>query len=84
MKAQRSGRLGNAVTISHGYGLTTTYGHLAKLEVKAGDSVRRSDIVGTVGNTGRATGYHLHYEVRLDGKPVNPLTYIVDGVREGS
>jgi murein DD-endopeptidase MepM/ murein hydrolase activator NlpD len=76
---QTGGGMGNAVYISHGLGVTTRYAHLARVKVEAGQSVQRGDMVGTVGNTGRATGYHLHYEVRVDDKPVNPLGYILDG-----
>ena len=66
VKARRAGHLGNGVVVSHGYGLTTTYGHLSRFNVEAGDEVRRGDVIGYVGNTGRATGYHLHYEVRKE------------------
>ena len=78
LHAERSGRLGNSVNIAHGYGFTTRYGHLSRFTVRAGKRVQRGDVIGYVGNTGRATGYHLHYEVRLDGQPVNPLVYILD------
>lgn len=78
VKAGRLGRLGNAVYISHGFGLTTRYGHMSKIDVRAGDRVSRGDVIGSVGNSGRSTGYHLHYEVREDGRPVNPLAYILD------
>jgi murein DD-endopeptidase MepM/ murein hydrolase activator NlpD len=73
-----SGGLGKAVYISHGYGLNTRYGHLADIAVEEGQRVKRGDIIGYVGNTGRSTGYHLHYEVRQDGKPANPMGYILD------
>lgn len=76
--AARSGGLGNAVFLSHGFGLSTRYGHMSRLAVKAGERVQRGDVIGYVGNTGRSTGYHLHYEVHLDGEPVNPLAYILD------
>ena len=78
LRAGRIGQLGNAVYVSHGYGLTTRFGHLASLDVEPGDRVRRGDVIGTVGNTGRSTGYHLHYEVHVDGKPVNPVAYLLD------
>lgn len=78
MKAGRVQGLGNAVYLSHGYGLTTRYGHLWRIAVKAGQKVRRGDVVGYVGNSGRSSGYHLHYEVRDAGRPSNPLGYILD------
>ena len=76
--AGRLGGLGKAVHLSHGYGISTRYGHLSKVEVAAGTHVRRGDTVGFVGSTGRSTGYHLHYEVRVDGRAVNPLIYILE------
>ncbi|MGB7492142.1 MAG: peptidoglycan DD-metalloendopeptidase family protein, partial [Thermoanaerobaculia bacterium] len=78
LRARRNGRLGNSVDLSHGYGVMTRYGHLASYNVEPGQRVRRGDVIGFVGNTGRTTGFHLHYEVRLDGQPRNPLTYILD------
>lgn len=77
-KAGRLGNFGNAVFLSHGYGVTTRYGHMAKTSVKPGQSVKRGDVIGFVGNTGRSSGYHLHYEVRIDGRPTDPRTYILD------
>ena len=70
--------LGNAVYISHGYGVTTRYGHLSKIDVKPGQRVVKGDSIGRVGNTGKSTGYHLHYEVRIDGQAVNPIAYMLD------
>ncbi len=78
VRAGRIGSLGKAVYIAHGFGLTTRYGHMSKLAVQAGQRVKRGDVVGYVGSTGRSTGYHLHYEVHLDGRPVNPVAYILD------
>jgi murein DD-endopeptidase MepM/ murein hydrolase activator NlpD len=78
MAASEQGGLGKAVFLAHGYGLTTRYGHLSAVGVRPGQKVRRGDVIGRVGSTGRSTGYHLHYEVRLDGEPVNPLAYILD------
>ena len=72
------GDLGNAVMISHGFGLATRYGHLSATAVQAGQRVHRGDVLGYVGNTGHSTGYHLHYEVVKDGQAVNPLGYILD------
>jgi murein DD-endopeptidase MepM/ murein hydrolase activator NlpD len=70
--------LGNTVLLSHGYGLRTTYGHLAKSTVKAGQTVMRNQIIGWVGSTGLSTGPHLHYEVEQNGVGVDPLKYIID------
>ena len=70
--------LGNAVILSHGYGMRTTYGHLAKVKVVLGQSVKRGDVIGWVGSTGLSTGPHLHYEVEHRGVIVDPLKYIID------
>jgi murein DD-endopeptidase MepM/ murein hydrolase activator NlpD len=72
------GGYGNAVYLSHGFGVGTRYAHLARVEVRPGQRVKRGDVIGLVGNTGRSTGYHLHYEVRIDGQAVNPIAYILD------
>jgi murein DD-endopeptidase MepM/ murein hydrolase activator NlpD len=72
------GDLGNAVIVSHGFGLTTRYGHLSATAVQPGQRVHRGDVVGYVGNTGHSTGYHLHYEVLRDGQAVDPLGFILD------
>ena len=69
---------GNLVEIDHGYGLVTRYGHNSKHLVKVGDRVKRGQVVVLVGNTGRSTGPHLHYEVLLNGVPVNPKNYILE------
>jgi murein DD-endopeptidase MepM/ murein hydrolase activator NlpD len=66
---------GRMVIISHGYGFTTLYGHNSKLLVKQGDKVKKGQAISKVGNTGRSTGTHLHYEVKLNGKNVNPTKY---------
>lgn len=79
MRAGRLGGLGTAAFISHGFGITTRYGHLARLAVTPGQRVRRGDVIGYVGSTGRSTGHHLHYEVQVDGRAVDPLAYILDG-----
>jgi murein DD-endopeptidase MepM/ murein hydrolase activator NlpD len=71
-----SGPLGILVVIDHGYGLITRYAHLKKGLKKPGERVRRGEPIGKMGNTGRSTGPHLHYEVRLNGVPVNPAKYI--------
>lgn len=67
------GDYGNLVVIQHDFGLTTRYGHLSKFNVKPGSAVKRGDVIGFVGSTGRSTGAHLHYEVLANGKLVNPL-----------
>ncbi len=84
LRTGRIGGLGKAVYVSHGYGVTTRYGHLSKIDVVPGQRIRRGEALGLVGSTGRATGYHLHYEVRVDGRAVNPLAYILDSTRAGS
>ncbi len=66
---------GNAIEISHGYGYETVYAHLNKIGVKRGTKVTRGDIIGFVGNTGKSTGPHLHYEVRYKNKAVDPRNY---------
>lgn len=66
---------GNTVILDHGFGYQTLYAHLFKALVRKGQKVRRSDIIALVGNTGKSTGPHLHYEVRLNGKPVDPRNY---------
>ncbi|MEM6433580.1 MAG: M23 family metallopeptidase [Cyanobacteria bacterium P01_D01_bin.115] len=76
MKAERSGGYGNHIVIDHGYGYKTLYAHLSKLDVKVGDRVNRGDLIGALGNTGRSSGPHLHYEVHHNGQPVNPRYYL--------
>jgi murein DD-endopeptidase MepM/ murein hydrolase activator NlpD len=66
---------GNHIEINHGYGYLTLYGHLSKYNCRAGQRVKRGDIIGYVGSTGRSEGPHLHYEVHKDGKVVNPLNF---------
>lgn len=66
---------GQAVLIDHGFGYSTLYGHLADIRVKAGDTVKRGQVIANMGTTGRSTGVHLHYEVWKDGTPVNPKSY---------
>jgi murein DD-endopeptidase MepM/ murein hydrolase activator NlpD len=68
---------GNSIVVDHGRDLTTLYGHLSALLVKAGDKVDRGQHIGKVGNTGRSTGPHLHYEVRSNGVPVNPRRFVL-------
>jgi murein DD-endopeptidase MepM/ murein hydrolase activator NlpD len=66
---------GNTIILDHGFGYETLYAHLYKSLVRKGQKVRRSDIIGLVGNTGKSTGPHLHYEVRLNDRPVDPRNY---------
>ncbi|MCU0594625.1 MAG: M23 family metallopeptidase [Desulfobacterota bacterium] len=69
---------GRTVIIHHGYGLNTMYAHLDKVHVKKGQAVRRHQEIAQVGDSGRTTGAHLHYEIHLNGVPVNPLRYILN------
>ena len=66
---------GNMIEINHGYNYTTRYAHLSKIIAHAGQSVKRGDLIGLIGNTGKSTGPHLHYEVRYRGAPQNPVNY---------
>ena len=68
---------GQLVVIDHGGGLTTRYGHLSHIDVGQGESVTRGQFIGRVGSTGRSTGPHLHYEVRINDEPVDPLQYLL-------
>jgi murein DD-endopeptidase MepM/ murein hydrolase activator NlpD len=69
---------GQIVVVDHGYGLETWYGHIRKSLVKRGQKVRRGDQIALLGNSGRSTGPHVHYEVRVNGTPVDPLSYILE------
>jgi murein DD-endopeptidase MepM/ murein hydrolase activator NlpD len=68
-----NGNYGNSIVITHGFGIATRFGHLAQYAVRPGQKVRRGEIIGYVGATGRATSPHLHYEILLNGQPSNPL-----------
>jgi len=70
------GGYGKAIMINHGNGISTRYGHLAGFAVAAGQAVHRGDVIGYVGDSGRSTGPHLHYEVRINDTPVNPYKYL--------
>ncbi len=67
---------GQLIKVRHDFGLETRYGHLSEIRVKVGQKVSRGDRIGDMGNTGRSTGTHLHYEVRVNGAAINPMTYI--------
>jgi len=69
---------GEYVVVDHGYGKQTLYAHLSQIYVKTGQKVKRWEVIGAVGETGRATGPHLHYEVRENGTPVNPIKYFFE------
>jgi murein DD-endopeptidase MepM/ murein hydrolase activator NlpD len=73
-----AGSYGNVVFIDHGHGFTTAYGHNSRIRVHARQRVRRGEIIAYVGNSGRSTGPHVHYEVLLDGVASNPMKYVVD------
>ncbi len=75
-KAGWQGGYGNMIEIDHGNGLTTRYGHLSKIEISEGDQISRGQLIGLVGSTGRSTGPHLHYELRLNDKPINPRRFL--------
>jgi murein DD-endopeptidase MepM/ murein hydrolase activator NlpD len=74
--AGRQRGYGNVVYVDHGNGLSTRYGHLSRIDVRVGDAVMRGQTIGLVGSTGRSTGPHLHYEVRINNQPVNPKQYL--------
>ena len=77
--AAAAGSYGNMVVVNHGFGISTRYAHLNSVHVHPGDLVRRGDVVGYAGATGRATGDHLHYEVLVYGRQLNPLQFLLNG-----
>jgi murein DD-endopeptidase MepM/ murein hydrolase activator NlpD len=77
----KKGAYGNAIVIDHGHGIVTRYGHMEAFSVRPGQRVRRGDVIGFVGNTGRSTGYHLHYEVWVRDQVQNPIHFILDEYR---
>lgn len=77
--AEESGAYGRLVQINHGSGIETRYGHLDRILVREGETVKRGQLIGLQGNTGRSTGAHLHYEVRLNNEPINPANFLEAG-----
>ena len=75
-ESDRRGGYGNLIEIDHGKGIATRYGHLSRLLVTSGARVKRGQVIGLMGSTGRSTGSHLHYEVRMDGRAVNPVPFL--------
>ncbi|MGJ3646894.1 M23 family metallopeptidase [Sphingomonas sp. GlSt437] len=75
-RAERAGGYGNMVEIDHGRGIATRYGHLSKILIGPNTRVKRGQLIALMGSTGRSTGSHLHYEVRIDGKAVNPIPFL--------
>jgi murein DD-endopeptidase MepM/ murein hydrolase activator NlpD len=80
IKAGRVSGFGNRVVIDHGYGYQTLYAHMERIDVKVGASVTRGQQIGLVGSTGTSTAPHCHYEVHFQGAPVNPITFVMDGL----
>ncbi|RLB59551.1 MAG: M23 family peptidase [Deltaproteobacteria bacterium] len=76
--AGNNGGYGKTIVIDHGYGIRTRYGHLNEIKARVGDRIERGEIIGTIGNTGRSTGPHLHYEVEVNGIPEDPRGYILE------
>ncbi|MBX9813358.1 MAG: peptidase M23 [Proteobacteria bacterium SG_bin5] len=75
-RAERAGGYGNLIEVNHGRGIATRYGHLSKILVAPNTRVTRGQLIGLMGSTGRSTGSHLHYEVRIDGQAVNPMPFL--------
>ena len=82
-KAQWFGTYGNYIQIEHGGEIETRYGHLSSYAVSAGEYVHKGELIGYVGSTGRSTGPHLHYEVRVDGQAVDPMPYLLGEEGQG-
>lgn len=78
-RAQRLGGYGLYVEVEHGNAIQTRFGHMSSIAVRPGQMVKQGEVLGYVGSTGRSTGNHLHYEVRIEGTPVNPLPFVQGG-----
>jgi murein DD-endopeptidase MepM/ murein hydrolase activator NlpD len=78
-----SGGYGRMIEVDHGNGFATRYGHLSKIDVKVGQSIKIGQVIGEIGSTGRSTGPHLHYETRIDGDAVNPQKFLHAGEKLG-
>ena len=76
-----TGDYGNLIVLKHAFGLSTRYGHLSAYQVKTGDAVKRGDVIGYIGSTGRSTGSHLHYEILANGQLMNPLQLLTAQAR---
>ena len=76
------GGYGNEVIINHGYGYRTRYGHMSRTKAQVGQKVKRGEVIGYVGSTGKSTGTHVHYEVIRGGQPVNPINYFFNDVTD--
>jgi murein DD-endopeptidase MepM/ murein hydrolase activator NlpD len=74
---------GKEVVVDHGYGFTSRYAHLDDIRVKVGQKLKRGEVVGILGNSGRSTGPHLHYEIRKNGHPVNPMYFFYENLSAG-
>jgi murein DD-endopeptidase MepM/ murein hydrolase activator NlpD len=79
VKAGWNGGYGRMVEVDHGNGFATRYGHLSEIDVTVGQKLAAGDVVGKTGSSGRSTGPHLHYEVRHNGEPVDPLRFLTVG-----
>ena len=79
VRAGWMGGYGRTIEILHDNGISTRYAHLSRIEIAVGDRIRRGKLIGRVGNTGRSTGAHLHYETRINGKAVNPKRFLQAG-----
>jgi murein DD-endopeptidase MepM/ murein hydrolase activator NlpD len=76
ISAGYNGAYGNMVVLDHGFGITTKYGHLSRIAVMGSQRLKRGDVIGYVGSTGRSTGSHLHYEIWMNGHLANPMNLL--------